>query len=121
MNNKRTLVVGASENEERYSNKAVKLLRAYNHDIVALGVKSGHIDTVQISTEINPSEKFDTVTIYVNPSLQQGYYEQILALKPNRVIFNPGTENPEFEKKLKDNNIEPVEACTLVMLRTNQF
>jgi predicted CoA-binding protein len=121
MNNKRTLVVGASENEERYSNKAVKLLRAYNHDVVALGVKSGRIDSVQIATTIDPSEKFDTVTMYVNPSLQQGYYKQILDLKPNRVIFNPGTENPEFEKLLKDNNIEPIEACTLVMLRTNQF
>jgi hypothetical protein len=67
------------------------------------------------------SDKFDTITMYVNPSLQQAYYAQILALKPNRVIFNPGTENSEFEKLLKDNNIEPIEACTLVMLRTNQF
>ncbi len=99
----------------------MKLLRAYNHDVVALGVKSGHIEAVPIQTEIDPSEKFDTVTMYVNPSLQQGYYEQILALKPNRVIFNPGTENIAFEKMLKENNIEPIEACTLVMLRTNQY
>ena len=121
MHNKRTLVIGASENEERYSNKAVKLLQVYNHDVVGLGVKSGRIDSVPILTQIDPYEKFDTITMYVNPSLQQGYYALILALKPKRVIFNPGTENIEFENVLKDNHIEPIEACTLVMLRTNQY
>jgi len=121
MSNKRTLVIGASENEERYSNKTVKMLKEYKHDVVALGLKAGKIDDTAIVQTIGDKEVFDTVTLYVNPTLQHSYYQQVLALHPKRVIFNPGTENAEFENLLKVNAIEPVEACTLVLLRTHQF
>lgn len=122
MNIKKTLVIGASENPERYSNKAVKMLQEYNHPVVALGKEKGkNINDLPIVNSVESSEKFDTITLYLNPKNQEPYYEQILSLQPKRVIFNPGTENPEFEQTLKEHNIEPVEACTLVMLRTNQF
>jgi predicted CoA-binding protein len=62
-----------------------------------------------------------TITLYINPELQKTYYQDIIALKPKRVVFNPGTENPEFEVLLKENEIESIEACTLVMLSTGQF
>ena len=121
-NGKKTLVIGASENPERYSNKAVKMLRQYKHEVVALGKeKDKNIDGLAIVNSVDNSEKFDTITLYLNPKNQEPYYEQILSLKPKRVIFNPGTENPKFEQTLKEHNIEPIEACTLVMLRTNQY
>ncbi len=121
-NGKKTLVIGASENPERYSNKAVKMLREYKHEVVALGKeKDKSIDGLTIVNAVDNSETFDTITLYLNPKNQEPYYEQILALKPRRVIFNPGTENAAFEESLKQHNIEPIEACTLVMLRTNQF
>ena len=121
-NSKKTLVIGASENPERYSNKAVKMLHEYRHEVVALGKeKDKNINGLPIVNAVENSEKFDTITLYLNPKNQEPYYEQIIELKPRRVIFNPGTENPAFEETLKQHNIEPIEACTLVMLRTNQF
>ncbi len=116
-----TLVIGASENPERYSNKAVRLLADYQHHVLALGIKSGKIGDVEILKELSADVSIDTVTLYVNPSLQEQYQSLILGLKPRRVIFNPGTENINFERLLSENGIEPIEACTLVMLRTRQY
>jgi predicted CoA-binding protein len=121
MEKKSTLVIGASENPERYSNQAVRLLLDYEHDVLALGVKEGSIGDVQILNKLPENLNIDTVTLYVNPSLQELYKSLILNLKPRRVIFNPGTENQEFEEMLSNNGIEPIEACTLVMLRTGQY
>jgi uncharacterized protein len=121
MKKKSTLVIGASENPERYANQAVRMLLDYEHNVIALGVKSGRIDDVEILNEMPENISIDTITLYVNPALQEQYKHQILQLKPRRVIFNPGTENQDFEKLLIDNNIEPIEACTLVMLRTGQY
>ena len=121
MHPKKTLVIGASENTQRYSNLAVKKLLAYNHPVIALGKQAGKIDQIDILTDKQPFEDIDTITIYLNPVNQQSYYEYILSLHPKRIIFNPGTENPDEYDRLKIAGIEPMEACTLVLLRTGQF
>lgn len=118
---KTTLVIGASDNSERYSNMAVKLLRFYEHNTYALGNKEGIIGDVEIFKEKKIIHGIDTVTIYLSDKNQKSYYEYILALKPKRIIFNPGTENEELETLANNNNIQTINACTLVMLKTQQF
>ncbi len=118
---KKTLVIGASENPERYSNKAIRALLAHNHEVLALGLKKGSVDGVSFHTEKEQFENIDTVTLYVGPQNQPEYYSYIIGLKPRRVIFNPGTENPEFIAKLKAAGIYPEIACTLVLLATGQY
>jgi uncharacterized protein len=118
---KKTLVIGASSNTERYSNMAVKRLKLYHHPVIALGKKADVIDDTIIETELKPFENIDTITLYVNPTHQKEYYQYILSLKPSRVIFNPGTENEELEELCKQNNIYPQQACTLVLLNTHQY
>ncbi|MFM8709825.1 MAG: CoA-binding protein [Sphingomonadales bacterium] len=116
-----TLVLGASAHMERYSYKAVVFLRDHHHPVWAVGRKSGQIQDVPIVTAISPDWSIDTVTLYLNPMLQQAYYDSILALRPRRIIFNPGTENPVFEEKARLAGIETQEACTLVLLQTQQY
>ena len=118
---KRTLVIGASENPDRYSNKAIKKLNANNHPVVALGLRKGQVDGVEIVTELGTEEDIHTVTMYVGPKNQPSYFDIIAGLKPQRIILNPGTENPELEKVAEENNIEVLHACTLVMLSTGQY
>lgn len=121
MKKKKTLIIGASTNPERYSYKAAHRLSNAGHPIVNIGLRSGVVAGETILPPGSPTEDVDTVTLYIGPALQPQYYDSILALRPNRVIFNPGTENPEFIKKLTDAEIEPVIACTLVMLSTGEF
>ncbi len=118
---KKTLVLGASPNPERYGNKAARKLKAYGHEVVAVGKRESKIDDIQILKEFPKSENIDTVTLYLNPDNQKEYYEKIIALHPKRIIFNPGTENEELEDLAKENGIETVEGCTLVMLSTGEF
>lgn len=117
----KTLVIGASQNPERYSYKAINMLREYGHEVEAIANRPGAVVDVLFETEKIPFKNIDTVTLYINPQIQKKYYTYIISLQPRRVIFNPGTENTELEKLLKQNNIESVIACTLVLLRTNQF
>jgi predicted CoA-binding protein len=117
----KTLVIGASEKPERYSNMAVNLLREHNQDVVALGAREGAIGDVPIQTGLPNFGRVDTVTLYVSPKNQGDYIAYVIALFPRRVIFNPGTENPLFQAKLSDAGIEYQEACTLVLLRTGQW
>ena len=121
MAGKKTLVLGASENNQRYSNLAVKKLVAYNHPVIALGKKAGIIGTTEIITEQKPLNDIDTVSLYLNPMHQKAYYDYILSLNPKRIIFNPGTENEELEALAKEKGIKTLEACTLVMLSTSQY
>ncbi|TVZ57178.1 hypothetical protein OD91_2486 [Lutibacter sp. Hel_I_33_5] len=116
-----TLVLGASLKEERYSNKAIKRLRSNNKQVKAIGLRQGIVDDVTIENQKIFYEDIDTVTLYLNPKRQKEYYKYIIALKPNRVIFNPGTENEKFVKQLLENNIISEVACTLVLLATNQY
>lgn len=118
---KTTLVLGASVNTERYSNKAIHKLRANNLKVFAIGAKKGIVLDVNIEKEKVLFEDVDTVTLYLNPTRQKEYYNYVLELKPRRVIFNPGTENLEFEKVLKESGIETEIACTLVLLSINQY
>ena len=119
---KSTLVLGASDNSSRYSYLAVHKLISYGHPVKAIGKHKGSVATdVAIETEKQPYDAIDTVTLYINPAHQKEYYDYILSLKPKRIIFNPGTENPELEELARNNHIEAVEACTLVMLSTGQY
>lgn len=120
MTNKKTLVIGASENPARYSHKAIRSLRMYNHDVIALAKREGQVDDVKIQKEF-PKNGIHTVTMYVGPQRQPEYYSKIIDLHPERVIFNPGTENNEFTELLAENSIEAVEACTLVMLSIGNY
>ncbi|MFD1016539.1 CoA-binding protein [Winogradskyella rapida] len=118
---KRTLVIGASLKPERYSNIAIKRLRRYQHDVKAFGLKSGEVEGVPIDTELMPYQDIHTVTLYLNPQRQKPYYDYIVGLNPERVIFNPGTENSEFYNVLEQQNIHYEVACTLVLLATDQY
>jgi len=118
---KKTLVIGASLKTTRYSNIAINKLVAYKHDVLAIGLRAGQVAGVGIDTELLPYQFVDTVTLYINPSRQSAYVDYIVGLKPKRVIFNPGTENPEFYRILEKNDIAFEEACTLVLLSTNQY
>ena len=117
-----TLVLGASLKPYRYSNKAILSLINNGHNVVAVGNKKGITHGVNI-TNIFPklNSKIDTVTLYLNAKNQKPYFEKILKLKPTRIIFNPGTENRELASIAKENNIQIIEGCTLVMLSLNQY
>lgn len=121
MENKKTLVIGASTNPDRYSNKAIQLLRRHHHDVVALAKRSGKVSDVIIQTEFPENEDIHTVTMYVGAIHQAEYFKLLLELKPERVIFNPGTENFELAEMLEAKGIETIEGCTLVMLSTGQY
>ncbi len=118
---KKTVVIGASENPERYSFLAVEKLKKYGHPVIAVGRKSGKIGDTEIQTGQPKIEAVDTVTLYINPDLQAEMEDYILSLKPKRILFNPGTENEILEKKAGSLGIETLEACTLVLLGTGQF
>lgn len=118
---KRTLIIGASEKPERYSNKAIRKLRAHGHEVIALAPRPGRVEDVIFETEKKEFPDIDTVSLYVGPRNQSGFIDYIIGLNPRRVIFNPGTENSEFEVKLQKAGILPEEACTLVLLGTGQY
>ena len=121
MKNKKTLVLGASANPARYSCMAIKSLVSRGYPVVGIGLKEEETSGVKIHTKQIPLKNIDTVTLYLNPARQRDYYNYLIGLEPKRIIFNPGTENPEFYQLLKQNNIEVEVACTLVMLSMNQY
>ena len=118
---KKTLVFGASLNPNRYSHYVIQRLVANNYEVVAFGLRKGEVEGVIIDTTLKPYKDIDTVTLYMNAKRQKEYYNYIIGLRPNRIIFNPGTENPEFFKQLEENNINFEMSCTLVLLSTNQY
>ena len=118
---KKTLVLGASDNPDRYSFLAVNRLRATGHPVVAIGRKKVKVADVDIETEKKEFTDVDTVTIYLNKNNQKEYYDYILSLHPKRIIFNPGAENDTLYDLAEKNGIKPIEACTLVLLSTGQF
>src|SRR5215213_3000797 len=115
MEEKKTLVLGASQNPARYSYLALKSLSAKNHPVVAIGKSKGKVDDIEIDNEQKPVGGIDTVTLYLNPNNQKKYYDYILSLHPKRIIFNPGTENEELENLAANKGIKTMEACTLVL------
>jgi len=120
-NKKKTLIIGASENPERYANKAFHSLTQHGHPVVMLANKEGKIDEVIIHKGFPNVEELDTITLYINPKNQEPYYDYLISLKPKRIIFNPGTENPVLEAKAIHHGIEAVEACTLVLLSIGAY
>jgi len=119
--NKKTIVLGASPNPSRYSYLAVNRLLAHGHEVIPIGKKKGTINNLDIITEPVASADVDTITLYLNAQNQKQYYDYIVSVHPKRIIFNPGAENDELAKLAVNNNIEPIEACTLVLLSTNQY
>ncbi len=117
----KTLVLGASPNPDRYAYKAVMSLVHHGHEVVPVGIKKGEINGQVILNGFPELKDIDTVTLYINPTIQKGWYDYIIGLHPHRIIFNPGTENPEFEKLAGKNDIQTVIACTLVMLSTGEY
>lgn len=118
---KKTVVLGASLNPQRYSHMAIKKLVAFDHPVIAIGKRPGNINGIDIITDQPLPGDIDTVTLYLNPANQKPFYDYILALQPKRIIFNPGTENPELEELAEGKGIDATEACTLVMLSTGQY
>ena len=118
---KTTVILGASDNPNRYSYLALNRLKKYGHPIVAIGKKDGVVSGIPIQKGTPPIENVDTITLYLNPERQKMYYDYIVSLNPQRIIFNPGTENEELVVLAEKNGIRTMEACTLVMLSTGQF
>ena len=116
-----TLVVGASPNSERYSFLATNLLNEYGLSVYPYGIKKGMINEIPILNEWPSQILIDTVTLYLGPDAQAEYIDPILALKPRRIIFNPGTENPLLAALAAENGVQTLEACTLVLLKTRQY
>ena len=120
---RQNLILGASASPYRYSNRAIHMLRDQEEAVLALGRHADTVRDVEILTKLEdlPEGEIDTITLYLNTRNQESYKDWIITKKPRRVIFNPGSENMSFAKELKDAGIEPVFACTLVMLRTKQY
>jgi predicted CoA-binding protein len=118
---KKTLVIGASDNPDRYSYLAVNSLRGHHHPVIAIGRRDTMVADVRVETQKKNHPGVDTVSLYLNPQNQKEYYNYILSLHPKRIIFNPGAENEELLNLAKSNGIEALEACTLVLLSTNQY
>ncbi|MCO5241078.1 MAG: CoA-binding protein [Chitinophagaceae bacterium] len=118
---KKTLILGASDNPQRYSYLALERLRNAGHEVVAIGKRKITVKDVPVDIEKKAYPGIHTVTLYLNPAHQKEYYDYILSLHPQRIIFNPGTENEEFEQMANRQGIETLEACTLVLLSTGQY
>ncbi|MBX0289582.1 CoA-binding protein [Hymenobacter sp. HSC-4F20] len=118
---KKTLVLGATDNPSRYAYRAVHQLKSHGHEVVPVGIRNGQVAGLDIRTDRPTAEGIDTVTLYVGPQNQPGWYDYILDLNPKRIIFNPGTENPELEELAQQRGIRTEEACTLVMLSVGNY
>ena len=122
MNNQIVVVLGASNKPERFSNMAIKKLIQHGHRVIPVHPRLSDIEGVPVISDLdNVNENVDTLTLYVGPQRIQPLMEKIVALRPKRVIFNPGTESVELERRLMEHNIAFVRACTLVMLDSGDF
>lgn len=117
----KTLILGASLHQERYANTAIRRLVHMNFWVVGIGSEEGNIEGVNIYSHEISIDDIHTVSIYLNPRNQLGYYDYVIKLNPKRVIFNPGAENMEFEELLARHHIPFERSCTLVLLSTGQF
>lgn len=118
---KNTLIIGASTKPERYSYKAIHMLLEHHHPVFAIGTKQEQLFGIDIHSDLVAFKDIDTITLYINPEIQKNYLDYMISLHPKRIIFNPGTENPSIYSTLQSHHIECLEACTLVLLSTNQF
>ena len=118
---KKTLVLGATPDSSRYAYLASNKLVRHGHEIINVGIKKGEVAGVKIEKPERVHTDVDTITLYVGPHNQTSLFDYILRTNPKRLIFNPGTENPELEAKAQEKGIETMEACTLVLLSTGQY
>jgi len=120
---KKTAIIGATPNPSRYAYLAAHMLTEYGHPIVPLSIKRGAVANVALVDlrEKPPLNNINTVTLYLSPARQAEWYDYLLSLQPQRLIFNPGTENPELQQLCHDHDIKPINACTLVMLRSGTY
>lgn len=122
MSGKRTLVLGASPNPSRYSYVATQRIAAAGHPVIPLGIRKGDINGIPIEIAPEAWKDVDTVTMYMGAEKQKQFYDYLLeTIKPKRIIFNPGAENPELERLAIAKGIAPVNACTLVMLSIGNY
>ena len=120
---KRTVIIGATPNPSRYAYIAAQMLVEHGVEIVPIGIKKGSVQGREI-LDIRTHPKvgpIHTITMYIGPQHQPEYYDYLLSLEPERIIFNPGTENEEFARLARAKDIEVDEACTLVMLRVGLY
>jgi uncharacterized protein len=118
---KKTLVLGASPNSDKYAYKAVKKLKESGYEVIPLGIKKGDIEGIKIENNPIHFKDIDTITLYLSAENQKPYYDYIFSLQPKRLIFNPGAENIELFKLAKEKNIEVENACTLVLLSLDSY
>ena len=118
---KKTIVLGATPNSERYAYRATIRLKEKGHEVIPIGNKKGEIEGIKIENGTPQYEGVDTIALYLNPDNQKPYYDYIFSLKPKRIIFNPGTENFELIRLAKTKGIETEIGCTLVMLSINNY
>jgi predicted CoA-binding protein len=119
--NKKTIVIGATPNPDRYAYRAVSQLIAHGHDVVPMGIRKGEVEGMKIINDRPNIDGVDTVSLYINEMNQIEWKKYVESLQPKRVIFNPGTENIYWMESLEDKGIEVVEGCTLVMLSVGTF
>ncbi|MBO9637783.1 CoA-binding protein [Siphonobacter aquaeclarae] len=117
----KTVVIGASTNPARYAFLAANRLLQHGHEVELVGKEQGEVAGIPIQTGQPALKNIDTITLYLNPVRQQPVYDYLLSLHPRRIIFNPGTENPELARLAEAQGIETTEACTLVLLATGQY
>lgn len=118
---KTTMVIGASTKTDRYSNKCIRLLKEHKIKTYAIGIKEGSINDVKIETGFPHYTDINTVAIYLSAKNQESYYDYLISLQPERILFPPGTENPEFETKARANGIITEQACPMVMLNVEIY
>ena len=118
---KKTSVLGATPNPSRYSYRAVEMLNRFNYEVVPIGIKTGEICGIKIINDHPEYTDIHTISLYLSPGNQVDYYDYIVKIKPQRIIFNPGTENDELYELANQNGIEIIEGCTLVMLSTGSY
>lgn len=121
MTTKKTLVLGASPNPSRFSYKAIHKLIKHNHSVIPMGIRKDEVAGITIVNDQAHFTDIHTITMYIGPKRQSPYYDYLISLKPERIIFNPGTENDEFMNLCKENDIEVVVHCTLIMLNEGIF
>lgn len=121
MEKKKTLLIGASPNPARYAYLVAHRLVDAGHEIVNIGIKKGEVAGVAIQPPGDPMSDIHSITLYIGPQLQPQYYDYIVRTNPQRIIFNPGTENAELEALAQQKGIETLRACTLVLLSTGQY
>lgn len=120
---KKTVILGATDNPSRYAYTAAAMMDSRGVDFVPVGIKKGVVFGRDI-LDLNhrpPISEVETITLYIGAQNQPEWYEYILSLHPKRLIFNPGTENPELEKLAREKGIEVWPACTMVLLSSGQY